>query len=436
MTNWTDSPRSPASLPHANIAALGTSPGTVLFLAVNGPLDFTRHVHGFYRRMRVFADGLTRRGYRIQFVFFPRLQLVDARIESARVSRDMQRYWGLSAHVDLCPTGGSVAPQARTYWRQYGAPMFSAALNPEFNEVIGAAQFDAIRRSLDRGPTAVFAMGLETMLALDRLQTPLPPVYYDIDDIEHVQFRRSIGTVHSAMRRMLLRLEVPALVRAERRALTLARTAFVCSDSDRNYLVRRFGAVNVEVVPNTTAIPEDPVRKRGSLVMLFVGFLGYQPNRDAVELLCSEIWPRLHARLPAARLEIVGDKAETHPRHAAPPKGVSFLGFVDDLPARYLNADVVCCPITTGGGTRVKLVEAAGYASAMVSTRIGAEGLDLIDGEHALIRDEASGFANACVELMQQPQLAQRLGESARALAIARFSRETAVARVAAIFGS
>jgi glycosyltransferase involved in cell wall biosynthesis len=408
----------------------------VLFLAINGPTDFNRHVHGFYQRMRLFVDGLVRAGLHIEFLFFPRVAVEDAAATAASMQRGLEEHWGVRAAVDVCPAR---MPGRRTGWSSYVsrylAPTLRAAWNAEFSEAIGKRHEDAIGAALGRGPDIVFAMGLETMLALERTNVRVP-LFYDIDDIEHVQFAREVGAMKPSMRRRLLRLQLPALRRAERHALSRARSGFVCSEQDRAYLMQRFGAANVEVVPNAAFIPADASHARGNGRALFVGFLGYQPNRDAVTALCRDIWPRVRAVVPDATLDIVGDRERTHPEWNAPPDGVRFLGFVDDLGQRYREADIVVCPINTGGGTRVKLVEAAAYASAIVSTTIGAEGLAFCDGQNACLRDDVAGFAEACIELLRDPVRAQSLGEAARQLAVTRYARDAVTARIADIFSS
>ncbi len=88
---------------------------------------------------------------------------------------------------------------------------------------------------------------------------------------------------------------------------------------------------------------------------------------------------------------------------------------------------MVCCPILSGGGTRVKLVEAAAYGKPMVSTRIGAEGLELQDGQDFLQRDDPKAFADACVRLLQSDELCERLGAAARMAAIKHYDRANIV---------
>jgi glycosyltransferase involved in cell wall biosynthesis len=107
--------------------------------------------------------------------------------------------------------------------------------------------------------------------------------------------------------------------------------------------------------------------------------------------------------------------------------GVEALGFVDDLEALYREARVVCCPITVGGGTRIKLIEAAVRGKAIVSTAVGIEGLDFENGRHAVIRETHEEFADACIDLLINPDRAHDLGAAAREVACRRYSRARSI---------
>ena len=92
---------------------------------------------------------------------------------------------------------------------------------------------------------------------------------------------------------------------------------------------------------------------------------------------------------------------------------MSFPGFVDDLLPWYRRARVVCCPIHHGGGTRVKIIEAAANAKAIVSTRVGAEGLEFTDGSEIILRDDPGEIAAECIRLLGDPRAAATLGAAA-----------------------
>ena len=95
---------------------------------------------------------------------------------------------------------------------------------------------------------------------------------------------------------------------------------------------------------------------------------------------------------------------------------------------------MVCCPLSNGGGTRLKLIEAAAYGKAIVSTSVGAEGLSFSDGAEILIRDDDIGIAEACVRLLNDDGLCARLGEAARTKAKSLYDRPVIRDRIASEF--
>jgi glycosyltransferase involved in cell wall biosynthesis len=106
---------------------------------------------------------------------------------------------------------------------------------------------------------------------------------------------------------------------------------------------------------------------------------------------------------------------------------VEFTGFLEDIAEAYAGAALVVCPIKAGSGTRVKICEAAAFGRAIVSTHVGAEGLDFMDGKHIALADDVESFSSACIELMTNRRRAMELGANARALAMARYDRRRLV---------
>jgi len=163
-------------------------------------------------------------------------------------------------------------------------------------------------------------------------------------------------------------------------------------------------------------------REHESHVVL-LGSLDWSPNRDAAEWFAAEIWPVVRKEIPGARCTIAGSRPPNNLLTNA-PDGVTVAGFVEDLDALYSDADVMAVPLRVGGGMRIKLLEYFARGKAVVSTRIGAEGNDAVDGEHILLADSAPDFATAIVRLLRNADLARSIGASARTLAVEKYSWE------------
>jgi len=200
----------------------------------------------------------------------------------------------------------------------------------------------------------------------------------------------------------------------ERRLCKRAASVLVCSEDDRQILAHN----NVRVLPNCVDVSEgtlDGVRGN-PYRLLYVGNFKYAPNVDATLFFCKSILPHIRRVEPRAHVYIVG---------RAPPKEISALhtgvdvivtGTVPDVTPYFNESGVVIVPLRVGGGTRVKILEAFAHRKAVVSTRIGAEGLQVEDGIHLYLADKPADFASRCVKLMGDSPARRALGEAGRRL--------------------
>ena len=394
------------------------------------PQDFAKAVHGTYQRLRIFIEAFRRSAERLHFFFFVAAgQPADN--ETARWAREqIDVHWGVDAAVTLCAAMASSQLRSSSFWGHYVVPAVRLGSTPDFGANCGPAQLACLEAALATRPAAVFAHRLSAMLPICMTRCKLPPVFLDLDDVEHRTFWRSIPHLPYQKGKWLLYAQAPALLLGERSAIRRATKTFVCSDADRTYLTSRLLLDRVVTISNSVEIPTLVPNAVSARVVLFLGALKYAPNRIAAEVLVNSIWPRVRQQVGDARLLIAGDGKEALKLHSGSLDGVELLGFVPDLKPLYQRARVFCSPIPFGGGTRIKLIEAAAHGRAIVSTKIGAENLDFADGVHAVLRDDPDQMADACVRLLQDPALAQRLGEQARALVLARYSRAAVVEKI------
>ena len=135
----------------------------------------------------------------------------------------------------------------------------------------------------------------------------------------------------------------------------------------------------------------------------------------------QDIWPRIAEAHPDARCKIIGGQPPPSLLALAGPR-VELTGFVEDLRPHLAAAAAVVVPLRLGGGTRLKIVEAMAMGKAIVSTTLGAEGIEAVPTRDLLIENEPAAFANAVNRLLADPDLAARIGHSARRLAVERYS--------------
>ena len=219
-----------------------------------------------------------------------------------------------------------------------------------------------------------------------------------------------------------LRLEGRRFERFDRRRLAAYDLLVTMSDDDDG-AVREVSDTPSVLVPNgvdTSALRAGP--PVGEPVAIFTGTLAYPPNAEALLWLLRDLWPRVRAAVPGARLLVVGrDAPEEARRLAGADDSVTLAGWVPEMQTWFDRASVVLVPIRSGGGTRLKVLDGLASGRAMVTTSAGAEGVDLRDGEHALIVDGADAFVAATVAVLRDAGLRARLGAAARRLAEERY---------------
>jgi polysaccharide biosynthesis protein PslH len=200
---------------------------------------------------------------------------------------------------------------------------------------------------------------------------------------------------------------------------------YLCSAEDERRLLDEIPGARTAVIPNAADVdyykprPTDP--PPDGRTVLFFGHLSYAPNVDGVMHFVQKIWPRVVEAHPEARFKIIGGRPPRSLQLLAGPR-VELTGFVPDLRPHLAAAAAVVVPLRLGGGTRLKVVEAMAMGKAIVSTALGSEGIEAIPGRDLLIEDQPEAFADALNRLLDDPERAARIGQSARSLAVERYS--------------
>ncbi len=211
----------------------------------------------------------------------------------------------------------------------------------------------------------------------------------------------------------------------ERFMFTPYRRVVVLSDQDRAALLQLNAALSVEVIPNGIDLRQFPppdLNAPRSPTVLFTGNFEYSPNRDAALLLAAEIFPKVHAQIPDARLALVGN-APSAEMLALADEHVQVTGRVPDMGASLREAQIFACPLRYGAGIKNKVLEAMAGGCAVAATPLSMEGIDAQDGIHALIRD-VDHLPEAIVQLLNDSALREKLAANARALIEAQYTWE------------
>jgi len=386
------------------------------------------------QRLGTQVEALARVVDRIDCLFLTSVR-ADCAPEHLRAHEErLQRRWTAKLSLTIAQVLRPVPIATR--WQRYGPGIFDFHSQQPAGDINSEAAFAAVRAALRAGPDLICAHRLDVMSLMMKLSRDVGqiPVFFDLDDIEHVSLsRRLLRCPEWPMERLKL-LQIPRLLLTEIQAVHRSRLTFVCSDQDRRYLRRLGCSRRVKVVVNSTRFPERLRATASEPVVLFVGFLGYQPNAVAAEVLVQDIWPIVRTRVPNARLIVAGSRPEAVRCYPANDPSVTFTGFVENLTELYEQARLVCCPILTGAGTRVKIIEAAAHARAIVSTTLGAEGLAFENDRDIVLRDGVAQLAEGCIRLLQDPAAAERLGIAAREKARLTYEQRAVVAQLERLF--
>ncbi|MGH9048855.1 MAG: glycosyltransferase, partial [Acidimicrobiia bacterium] len=238
---------------------------------------------------------------------------------------------------------------------------------------------------------------------LDRPERPLLTI--DVDDAE-VETRRRRGDLD----------EADAYERLGNCYLPAVDHVLTASAMDAASLAACHNVARVSAIPNAVRLPPGTrARARPTADathdLLLVGTLSYAPNAEGARWLCDEVLPHL----PEASIALVGSNPSPELEALARDNSVTVVGAVPDVAPWYERTRVAVVPVHAGGGTRIKLLEALAHGRPVVSTSVGAEGLDLAPGRDGLlVADQPGEFAAHCRRLLDEPALAERLATVGR----------------------
>ncbi|MBS0377854.1 MAG: glycosyltransferase [Proteobacteria bacterium] len=396
------------------------------------PFNSTR-VHAVYQRLGTQVAALSRVADTVRCLFLVPPDQGRTAEQLALDESRLKRLWAPNITVELSATADESTPAGA--WARFGSGVFDFQSTQIARPTANNQTRTTVRRALDGAPDLILVHRLSAMsVLLEAGAGTHTPLYFDLDDLEHVAWARRLVHDPGWKGERLLLLQTPQILRAELKALALAQTTFVCSQQDQLRLRRWAPQRPIEVVPNSVEFP--PVDDTASTepLVAFIGSMGSRPNAQAVDRLVQDIWPLVMKEVPEARLAIIGGAPENTRASRAHPPSVTFTGFVDDLEPWYRKARVVCCPIFHGSGTRVKIIEAAARARAIVSTPLGAEGLDFKDKEDILLGTSPADLAERTCRLLNNPVAAAELGRRARARAAVLYDRQAIIERLTALF--
>jgi glycosyltransferase involved in cell wall biosynthesis len=237
-------------------------------------------------------------------------------------------------------------------------------------------------------------------------------------DVYFQSISRGFGRQITAIAEVKARVEYLRALRYELRALPPFDQVQVCTPANRDYLLSFQPSLHLRAGLragiDTSSYQFKPAG-REPLTMLFVGSFRHDPNRVAVDWFVRDVLPHILKHEPAAKLAIAGSDPPPPHAYADHAANLEMLGYVEDVRDPLARYSVFVCPILSGSGVRVKLLEAFAAGIPVVSTSVGAEGLTSSDGAICAIADQPEAFAARALGLLRNPGAAAEMAMRARA---------------------
>lgn len=305
------------------------------------------------------------------------------------------------------PEGGPGATLATLYAAVRGRPLradrLSAAMEAPLRAELDGFRPDVVHVTSGRlaGVAPALAHSPSVLGALDAM---------------HRNFEAR-ALVATGIRRPLLRAEVSRVKRYEATHYRRFGHVVVVSDADRDALLELDPSLAITVIPNGVDARFFAPREHAAIDpnrIVFTGVMSYAPNVLAAEFLAQEVFPRVRAEHPAARLAIVGRTPSARVLALSELDGVDVVGEVPDLRPWLQESRVYACPMTSGTGIKNKLLEAMACGLPSVVTPRALQGLDVGAGEHVLVGMGPDELAGELLHVLRDTDLAARLGAAAR----------------------
>lgn len=315
--------------------------------------------------------------------------------------------------IEFIPHPIASASQSADYIRRLGtlasrmphavARFRSEPMQQRIRDLAGAEPFDAIVCE-----TPYMLINVPADIGIPRVISS--------QNVESTLLCRYLPFEKNPLKRYYASLEARKMARWERQAFARSQAAIACSEVDAAEIRRMAPELPVFVVPNAIdTAAYTPSACDNSSTVLYLGGMDWFPNRDAVEFFVEKILPGVRASIPNVKFVVAGRSPSTSFRRRFESiPSVEFTGTLPDLRPAIAAAAVVVVPLRIGSGTRFKILEAAAMEKPVVSTRLGAEGLNFKDREEIVLVDDPETFAQSVVDLLESPKRRTELGRAAR----------------------
>ena len=308
----------------------------------------------------------------------------------------------------------------------------------QYKQFHSAAMQNAVTRHLSEGDYDLLLVEFSQM-GYFQLDTDIPS-FIDQHNVEYEIMHRTYETEKNPLRKLLAYSEWKKFYKQEIENCEKFTGCLTTSIRDAEILQQRSPGMECHIIPNgvdseffrpatTDSDDFDPN------MVLFTGTISYYPNTEGILWFYKNIWPLIKEKNPQATFCIAGKEPPPEVQAIADKdESVTATGMVDDMRDYYNKASVVVVPLRVGGGTRLKILEGMAMSKSIVSTSVGAEGIDHTDGQNILLKDTPEDFSEAVVTVMKDTALRQKLEKGGRDLAEAKYDWRAVTDKLSDVF--
>ena len=243
------------------------------------------------------------------------------------------------------------------------------------------------------------------------------PVVLRAHNIEHKIWQRIAENCPNPFKRIYINHLYRSLKRFEIGILNKMDGIIAITPVDARNLDRLSHSTNIISIPfgiSLDTLPENPVQPEDAS-LFHIGSMNWFPNEESIKWLIAEVWPGVRKRLPGIELHLAGRYMPDWLKNLAVP-GITVDGEVPDVWEYMQKFSIMVVPLFSGSGIRIKIVEAMAAGKAIITTAIGAEGINYENGQDLIIAKDARTFTEAIIKLCNDKQLRDTLGKNARLL--------------------
>lgn len=237
-----------------------------------------------------------------------------------------------------------------------------------------------------------------------------------LHNIEHLIWQRMYSQNKYSSKGIYFQYLFKTLRDYELKALNRVDALLPITEKDAEFF-KKHTATRIQTIPYGVELPETTGDQKTENALFYIGAMNWMPNIEGIQWFLKDVWPALSGKFPQLKFYLAGREMPQWLLQLK-TKNIIILGEVPDAKQFVRSKKIAIVPLFSGSGIRIKIIESMSLGKAVVSTRVGAEGIDYEDGKNIFIADTANEFVQAVSTLYEQPEVTEKMGMEARRLII------------------